>query len=89
MTARIATLIIVPIIAYVGLIFLDVRSSTNGLPKYAVLQTIISFNINLPRKVAVANFHGLYFARPKGIYTKSSGIGVKGSSKCTKPTVFA
>ena len=40
-----------------------------------------SFNINLPEKVAVANFHGLYLAIPSGMYTRSSGIGVNAARK--------
>ena len=30
---------------------------------------MVSFNINLPEKVAVANLHGLYLAIPNGMYT--------------------
>jgi hypothetical protein len=39
----------------------------NGLPKKTAPNTIISFRKNFPRKVAVANFQGLYFASPRGI----------------------
>jgi hypothetical protein len=39
----------------------------NGLPKKTAPNTIISLRTNFPRKVAIANFHGLYFTSPRGI----------------------
>src|SRR5687767_15568692 len=55
----------------------DNMSSTKGLPRKMEPHTINSFIRNLPANVAVANFHGLYLASPSGIYTISSGIGVR------------
>src|SRR5215203_846024 len=65
-----------PVTRYTGLISSDESISTKGLPIKIVPATIISLRIIFPAKTAVANFHGLYFASPSGIYTKSSGIGV-------------
>jgi hypothetical protein len=36
--------------------------------------------MNFPLKVAIANLAGLYFANPRGIYTRSSGIGVNAAA---------
>src|ERR671913_2598011 len=61
---------------YTGLTSSDERISTKGLPTKIVPATIISLRIIFPAKTAVANFHGLYFANPSGMYTTSSGTGV-------------
>jgi hypothetical protein len=57
------------------------KCSINGLPKITVPQIMVSFKINLPEKVAVANLHGLYLAIPNGMYTMSSGMGVSAARK--------
>jgi len=59
----------------------DIKDSITGRPRKILPKTIISFRINFPANVALANFHGLYFASPSGIYTKSSGIGVTAAAK--------
>ena len=41
--------------------------------------------MNFPRNVAIANFHGLYLARPNGIYTISSGIGLTAATNAPIP----
>src|SRR6188472_1718339 len=84
MIPKIAPLATIPIIILNGVVLvvlLEMMFSINGLPSTAAPQTIPSFNRNLPAKIAVANFHGLYFARPNGIYTRSSGIGVNAAIK--------
>src|ERR671923_2707483 len=53
-------LITPPITKYAGLVESDPRLSMNGLPKKTAPNTIISFRTNFPRKVAIANFQGLY-----------------------------
>lgn len=42
--------------------------SKNGLSKNTPTNTMISLYKNSPANTAVANFHGLYFARPSVIY---------------------
>src|ERR671921_618499 len=50
--------------------------SKNGLPKNTPTNTMISLYKNSPANIAVANFHGLYFARPSVMYIRLPEIGV-------------
>ena len=50
--------------------------SKNGLPKNTPTNTMISLYKNSPANMAVANFHGLYFARPSVMYIRLPEIGV-------------
>ncbi len=50
--------------------------SKNGLPKDTPTNTMISLYKNSPANIAVANFHGLYFARPNVMYIRLPEIGV-------------
>src|SRR6185312_2322822 len=69
-----------PTINVNGVLVSEINLSTNGLPKYTAPKTRTSLKINFPANVALANFHGLYLAKPSGMYTRSSGIGVSAAT---------
>ena len=50
--------------------------SKNGLPRNTLTNIMISLYKNSPANIAVANFHGLYFARPSVMYIILPEIGV-------------
>src|SRR5215204_1003441 len=60
-------------IRFIGLPDPAIRRSTRGLPKITTPHTMNSLAINLPVKVAIMNFQGVYFASPSGMIIKSSG----------------